>query len=243
MTGSGVAFVCPLAHAHGHRAQSRGYIGELELAHRDFDRAIVLAREHDDPETECATHANRALLQADVGDYEAALGTAALGLEFAERSANVIHILACTVPVAVAQAGNGRFADALAGAESNLATIREHRIGLFYEPVLLATIARCKLALGEPDAALAAAEEAVAITDDRGLATCALQAPIALAQVLIATEGAAAGERIERVLGRALRVARDSRARIFEPQAQRELAALARLRADIVTVSPGPAAR
>jgi class 3 adenylate cyclase/tetratricopeptide (TPR) repeat protein len=233
MTGSGLAFVCPLAHAYGDRGHCRGHMGELEQAYQDLDRAIELAREHDDPETESAAHASLALLQAEVGNNEAALGNATLGLEIAERSGNVIHIIACTVPAAVAQAGAGRFADALAGAEPSLATIREHRIGLYYEPVLLATIARSKLALGAPDAALAAAEEAVAITDARGLATCALRAPIALAQILIATEGAAAGDRIDAVLARAMRVARGSGARAFEPQIHRERAALARLSLNI----------
>jgi class 3 adenylate cyclase/tetratricopeptide (TPR) repeat protein len=216
MTGSGLAFVCPLAHAYGHRGQSRGYMGELELAHQDFDRAIELAREHDDAETVCASHANLALLQAEIGDYEAALRNAALGLEFAERSGNLIHTVACTVPAVVAKAGAGDFADALAGAESNLATIRELGIGLYYEPILLATIARSKLALGDPGSALAAAEEAVATTDARGLATCALSAPITLAHVLSATQGAGAGERIDAVLSRATGVARASGALAFD---------------------------
>ena len=52
----------------------------------------------------------------------------------------------------------------------------------------------------------------------RCLATCALQAPIALAQVLGATQGAAAAERIERLLARAMRVVDASGARAFEPQ-------------------------
>jgi class 3 adenylate cyclase/tetratricopeptide (TPR) repeat protein len=232
MAGSGLAFVCPLAHAFADRGKCIGYMGDLETARHDFDLALALAREHDDPETESANHANLALLEADIGNYEAALGNAALGLEIAERSGNVIHIIACTVPAAVAAAGAGRFADALAGAESSLASIREHRIGLYYEPVLLATIGRSKLALGEPDTARVAAEEAVAITNARDLATCALPAPIALAQVLMATEGAAAGDRIDTVLARAMRVAHESGARAFEPQIRRELAALARLRGD-----------
>lgn len=59
-------------------------------------------------------------------------------------------------------------------------------------------------------------------------------APIALAQVLIATQGAAAAERIETVLARATSVARESRARVVEPQIRRELAALALLRGDDV---------
>jgi hypothetical protein len=66
----------------------------------------------------------------------------------------------------------------------------------------------------------------------RGLATCALQAPIVLARILIVTHGAAAAERIEQVLAHAMRVIDASGARIFEPQVQRELAALARLRVE-----------
>jgi hypothetical protein len=98
--------------------------------------------------------------------------------------------------------------------------------------MLLASIAKARLGRGEPEAALAAAEEAIEILDARGLTACALTAPIALAQVLIATEGAAAGERIESVLARAMQVARESGALVYEPQVHRELATLARLRGD-----------
>ena len=216
--GAGMAFVCPLAHAYGHRAQARGYLGELEQAHEDFERAIELARDNGDAETVCASHANLALLEAEVGDYERALRNAARGLEFGEGSGNVVHVIACAVPIAVADAGEGRFAEALAGADSNLATIREHGIGLYYEPILLATIARSRLALGDPDGALTAAEEAVAIAKSRGLATVALSAPIALAEVLGATQGADAADRIDDVLARARGVARASGAVVFEAQ-------------------------
>ena len=235
-TGSGLAFACPLAHAYGDRGLCLGYMGESTLASRDFDRAIRLAREYDDPETESAAYASLALLEAHIGEIDAALGHAALGLAIAEPAGNAIHTIACSAPVAVAQAGAGRFADARARASADLATIRELEIGLYYEPLLLATIARSELALGRPDAALAAAEEAVAIMDARRLTTCALSAPITLAQILIATEGAAAGERIDTVLAGAMRVARKSRARCFEPQIRRERAALAHVRGDDVMV-------
>ena len=233
-TGAGLAFVCPLAHALGDCGQFRGYMGELATSRDDFARAIELAREHDDLETQSAAHANFALLLAEVGEFEAAIANAELGLAIAERTGNEIHMIACQTPAAVAAAGAGRFADALAQARAHLATIRERGIGRYYEPLLLATIARSQLALGEPGDALAAAEEAVAIMDGRGLTTCALAAPITLAHVLVATRGAAAGERIETVLARARRVARHSGARIFEPQIHRELASLAGLRGDDV---------
>jgi class 3 adenylate cyclase len=221
LTGSGSVFVCPLAHAYGHRGQCGGYMGELEQARDDFHRAIALAREHDDRETESASHANLAQLEADAGDYAAALRNAALGLEIIERSGNLVHIIACTVPAVAAKAGVGRFADALAEAESSLATIRKHGIGRYYEPTLLATIARSQLALGERDTALAAAEQAVATMDARGLATCALCAPITLAQVLIATQGSVAAARADAVLARAGSVARQSGAVLFESQIAR----------------------
>src|SRR5207302_6311211 len=95
---------------------------------------------------------------------------------------------------------------------------RQQAMGLYFEPMLLATMARCTLALGRPDQALAAAEEALDIMDGRGLTTCALLAPITLAEVLMASRGAAAAERVEAVLAHAAQTARHCHARIFEPQ-------------------------
>lgn len=233
--GTGLAFICPLAHAFGHRGMCLGYMGHVESARADFGRAIGLSREHDDRETESATYANFALLEAHIGEIDAALADAARGLAIAEPAGNAIHTIACSAPVAVAQAGAGHFADALTQAASILASIRELEIGLYYEPLLLAVIARCHLALGRPDDALTAAEEAAGVVDARGLTACALSAPITLAQVLIATNGAGAGARIDAVLARALRIARESRARVFEPPIHREFAALAQLRGDDAT--------
>jgi len=227
--GAGGAFVCPSAHAVGHRAQALGYMGDLEAARRDFDRAIELAREHNDPEVESYGYANRAILEALAGEPEAALHHAALGLEIGNRAGNAIAIVATSTGQAVAQAGSGRFEEGFRQAEANLATVRQQAMGRYYEPMLLATMARCDLALGRPEAALAAAEEAFDIMDRRGLTVCALPAPITLAEVLLATSGAPAAERIEAVLGYAAHTARQSEAHLFEPQIYRLLAAVARL--------------
>ena len=228
-TGAGLAFACPLAHAHGHRAQCLGHMGEVERAKGEFHRAVELAREHGDPETESDTHAKLAMLEADIGETEAAMRSASLGLAIAERMGNPIGVVSASTTNAAAEADAGRFESALGGAESNLATVRRLGTGLYFEPLLLATIARCKLALGMPGDALGAAEEAVATMDAHGLTTCALRAPIALAQVLSATQGAAAGARIDAVLARAMDVTKTSGARLFERQIQRERDALARL--------------
>lgn len=224
MTGSGLVFVCPGAFALAERGPFAGYMGEFEAARRDAARAIELAHEYGDLEAETTAQANLALLQAQVGQIEAATDNAARALLSAERTGHVIAVVNASTAAAVAEAGAGRFVESLARAESNLATIRQQGIGLFFEPLLLATIARSKLELGDPAGARDSAEEAVTIMDARGLTTCALAAPIALAQILIATEGAAA--RIDKVLTRASRVARESGARVFEILIDRELGRL-----------------
>ncbi len=200
--GSGLAFISPLGHAHGSLGLCLGYMGELEAAREHFERGAELTREHNDPANLSHNRGNLAMLEADAGDLDAAIALAAEGLAISERMDDAIGVIACSTAAASAQADSGRPAEALAVARSNLETIRRRQIGSYYEPMLLAMIARSQLALGEPEAALAAAEEGVEIMDARGLAACAMRAPITLAQVLRATQGEAAHERIEAVLSR-----------------------------------------
>ena len=209
-------------------------MGALDAARRDYDRGLELARGQNDPETESFCHSDLALIEAEAGEVDAAVGHAALAIAIAKQTDSALCVVLASTAGAVAEAEAGRFADARTQARAELATIRRQGFALYYEPLLLATIARSELALGRPREALAAAEEGVAIMNARGLTTCALPAPIALAQVLLAGEGAAAAERIDAVLARAMRVARDSGARIYELQIHRELVGLARLCGDEV---------
>ena len=222
-TGAGIAFACPYAHAYVHRALALGFMGNLDAAREASDDAVELARVHGDPEVESYCHANLALLEAITGRSEASLDLCARSLEIAERAGNAVAIIAASTPRAVAEADAGRFAAGLAGAEAILATVRRDRVGVYYEPVLLATIARCRLGLGEPGAALVAAEEAVAVMDARGLTACALHAPIVRARVLVATDGPA--DRVDAVLSRAAAVARAHDAGVYEPLIDRARAA------------------
>ena len=226
--GAGLTFVCPLAHAFAQRGQAFGYMGMLDRARRDYDRGLELARAQNDPESESFCHSDLALVEAEAGEVDAAIGHAALAIAIAKRTDSALCVVLASTAGAVAEAEAGRFAAARRQARSELQTIRRQGFALYYEPLLLATIARSELALGRPGQALAAAEEGVAIMNARGLTTCALPAPIALAQVLVASQGAAAAERIDAVLARATRVACDSGARIYEPQIHRARAALAR---------------
>jgi adenylate cyclase len=186
-----------------------------------------MAHEHQDAETASAAHAARALLEAELGDVAAAGASAALGLVIAERAGNAVHAIACAVPAAMADAAGGRTDVALASAERTLVAIRDRRIGLYYEPLLLGTMARCRLAHGDAAGALDAAEEAVAVAGTRGLTTCALSAPLTLAHVLLTLQGAGAQPRVEVLLGGAARIARTSGAHLFEPRIHLGRSALA----------------
>ena len=229
-TGAGLAFVCPLAHAFGHRGQCLGYMGELETARQDFDRAIELAREHDDPETESDTHANLALLEADVGEVEAALAAAAVSLAIAERMSNTIGIL---VADRARCRGGGRGTLRRRAGAGRVHPRDDPRAS--HRP---ATTSRCSSPRSHDASSRSASRRRArgrrggAPDHERAWphhrARC--RAPITLAHVLIATQGAAAGERVELILSRALQLARACGAHIFEPKINDELAALAGLR-------------
>jgi class 3 adenylate cyclase/tetratricopeptide (TPR) repeat protein len=240
--GLGLMVASPYAVLLAHRGLCVGYMGELERARGDFERAIEVARRDGDSETESYTHAFRSLVAASLGEFVPAVEDAQRTLELAKRAGNTLAIVCAQVALAAAQANGGHFAEALEWAAPALATIRERRLGLGFEAMLLSSIAKSRLGLGEQAAALAAAEEAVEIMEARGQTAIAVSAPITLAHVLTETEGAAARERIEAILGRAMEVARESGARIFEPQIHRELAALARLRGDEQAAEESPVA-
>jgi tetratricopeptide (TPR) repeat protein len=244
--GIGDVFGCPVAHVHQTRGLCRGFLGELEGARADFQRAVELAEEYGDPETLAATHANHALLLASIGEHRSALEVAARGNAVAEQAANLVHVIACSVPTAVAEAGLGRYEAALELADAGLASVRQRRLGLYFEPVLLATVARSMLGLGEPARAATAARRAVDIADARGLGTCALLAPITLAQVLMADPATADPAAVEGVLSRAMRLARATDARAMIPVIHQEQVAAARLWNDVTghaVTAPPPSSR
>jgi tetratricopeptide (TPR) repeat protein len=238
--GSGLMLRSPYSMVLWMRAMAVGYMGKLAESHREFERALEIAREHDDLESEGFALAARSLVRTESGDVDAAHGDADRALEIAERAGNTAAAVMAAGALSGAEAVAGRFAETLRTAEPALATIRDSGIQRMYEPMLLAAIARAKLGLGKHDVAVAAAAEAVEIMDARGLKVAAMPARIALAQVLIAVEGVAAAERIEAELAKASEVAREIGASIFEPQVQRELAALARLRGEDGMPQPEP---
>jgi hypothetical protein len=170
------------------------------------------------------------LLESILGDPGRAVAEGAEAVNLCRRTESPLWVAVSRVNLAWAHIAAGNPAEAGELAEPTLAEIREAGTGLHLEAGLLAGIARSKLATGDEQGALAAAEEGVAIMDDRRLTTTALRAPLALARVLVETEGPAASERIEDVVERAMKIVRESGATAFEPLLRAELSAVTRLR-------------
>src|SRR5439155_465400 len=127
------------------------------------NRGIALARDHEDPETESYIRARHSLLQSSAGEIESAFENAEAALALAESTGNTIAIALASAAFAFAQVIAGDFGTALERAEGTLTIIREAKTSLHVETVLLVAIAKARRGLGQADAALAAAEEAVEI--------------------------------------------------------------------------------
>jgi class 3 adenylate cyclase/tetratricopeptide (TPR) repeat protein len=232
--GAGLMFASPYAGCLWVRAACAGWMGRLDQARPDFNRAIELAREQGDLETETYALCARASLLTYILDLEPALRDGERSVELAERSGNATALAAAYIAVAVARVHSKDFNGAREIAERALQIARKRQLQLQAEPNILACLALARLGLGGAAEARAAAEEAIAVAEARvphGLAGAA--AWIALARVLTATEGADAREAIESALRRAKELSRSSESPTLEPQIHAELAALARLCGDM----------
>jgi hypothetical protein len=97
---------------------------------------------------------------------------------------------------------------------------------------MLADLAEAYLGCGNAAGARATAEEAVAVASRRGTRLGEGEAHLALARVLLRTEGAGSRKAIEAALARALSLVEETGARGLEPFVRVELAELARLTGD-----------
>jgi thioesterase domain-containing protein len=113
--------------------------------------------------------------------------------------------------------------------------MRDRRAGLVWEARVLAGLAQAYLGRGDAARALATAEEAVAVAQRQGARTFECDAQVALARVLLRSQGAKGKREIEAALARALSLVEETGARVHEPFIRVELAELARLTGDEAT--------
>ena len=207
-------------------------MGQLEEAGRALEHAAELARTLNDVEVMCWGSNNQSTLACLRGDARAALAHASRAFQIAESAGTAFNRVWARLVLGAAQVLDEQWKSAVETLEQSLAIAGEARTGVFYRASTLAELSRAFLGLGDGPRARAAAEEAVATAVHHGTRLYAIYAHLALAQVLLRTEGAAARDAIEDALGRAATLVEETGARGRLPFVHVERAELARLTGD-----------
>jgi class 3 adenylate cyclase/tetratricopeptide (TPR) repeat protein len=228
--GAGLLFGDAYAFCLEQRGLVTAFMGNVERGLRDIDRAIELARAHNDPEVEAYVRDLRIMVGALIGDFEDADRHAERIAELSEKLGTTTTLVLRAVTLA--RLARGEFGDAEEEAARALELVRERQVRLDAVPLFLTWLSQARLGLGKLEDALSDAEQAAAIARERGLRILEIFAQLALSRALREKGGSAAHERGEAAASRALQLATATGARATEPQIHAELAGLARLRGD-----------
>jgi adenylate cyclase len=227
--GAGVVVGCPYAFCVMAKGVASGNLGDLVEGRRLVAQGMTLAREQRDLELVGWGYWWSTWQSHFLGEADAALAHAGQAIEIAERIGDAYSRAWAWCWLGLAERGRGEWQRAVEALERSASLSRSRRTAVEAEALRLALLAECHAALGELEQARAFAAEAVEVARVQGHAIWAAYANIALARVLLCC-----GEldEVEPALDRALRQARRSRTRIFEPAIHVERGALARAAGD-----------
>jgi class 3 adenylate cyclase/tetratricopeptide (TPR) repeat protein len=207
------------------------WAGRIGDAERGAARAIELAREHRHLLARGIAHACRVYVCEISGDAASARAHGREAAEISERFANEPGRTLASAGLGLAHVLEERWAEALDAVYRRLGELKA-RGNRFWEPCLLAALARARLGLGDQAGARQAAEEAVQLGRDLGARLWEFPAQLALVRVLRETEGVQAASAIERILSETLAFVDESGAKGWKPFVLREQAELARMLGD-----------
>jgi class 3 adenylate cyclase/tetratricopeptide (TPR) repeat protein len=213
------------------RSAALAWAGRIGEAERDATRAIELAREDRQLFARAAAHAFRVYACDISGDAPSARAHGRAAADLSERLGNEpLRTIACA-SLGLAHVLDERWAEALEAVNRRLGLLKE--LGShWWEPCLLAIVARARLGLGDRAGAREAAEEAIGLGRDLGPRLWEFSAQLVLVRVLGETEGVQAAGAIERTLSETLAFADESGAKGWKPFVLLEQARLARLLGD-----------
>jgi adenylate cyclase len=203
--------------------------GRHDEAERALDRAIELAAERGDIVARGVAHGFFAALERWRGTPQSAVAQARQSLEVAEQVASPTGLRQACYQLGHAHYANGQLEEARAALERGLATGR----GRYFAAALLSSLAETCAGLGDHGRARETAMEAIAVARATGQPEIAAQ--LALARALRSAEGLASEQGISSALDRALELAEETGARVYQPRVHEERAELARLRGDDAT--------
>ena len=225
------------------RARLRAYLGCLDDARVLVREGIRRARSRGPSEALIWNLAATAEISDCSGDSAASpLGQEARryaleAVDLAERIGSHFSRVFAYWRLGLAQVRHSDWRAAAEALEGALALARQYRTGLQNESTILADLSRAYLGQEEVVRARAAAEQAIERAGAQGARYFECLGWLALARALRAEQSAAAGDEIERCLGRALDLVNETEARAVEPQIIEERARLAQLRGDDATAT------
>jgi tetratricopeptide (TPR) repeat protein len=185
--GNGIVLGCPYAWAMMGKGIVRRECAEYDAAEQLFEKAMRIAAEQGDPETESWTRGNLAMLLAVRGDLDPALGLALRNYELTERLGDVFSRVWALINLGIVRLARGEAEDALEALERGDRLYREAMSkGGEAEAWREALIAEALVSVGRVPEALERAERGAAIARERGVLWTLPRALRTLAQVRVA---------------------------------------------------------
>ncbi len=219
------------------RAGLLGAMGRLGESRRALEHALRVARDSGIPENLGWTLGNLGIHAEYTGEVVFdGLGDAKAGvheaLRIAEELGSAFSRAAAYANVGGAHLIAGEYEEAERFFADALDLTRTRRIALEHEAATLARLARAQVGSGKARVARATAEESVTLARERGQRLWELLAQVALAEALVADQGAKTRTAVEQALQRAAALVEETGGRVFEPQIAEARARLAKASGD-----------
>ncbi len=203
LLGKALVGFSPRAAALTVRVQGCTYLGRLEEATSQSKEAERVCEELGELEVLTWLHCFQAALAHTLGVPEFSLETGLRSLAIAEQLDNEASRGCAYLSVGVAHLMRGELAAAREAFRASAACSREHWTQDASLPRVLALLAEAELALGDRAEALAAVREGIEVGQAGGARYFEAEVQIALARVLMATDGEIPRTEIEAALDRA----------------------------------------
>jgi class 3 adenylate cyclase/tetratricopeptide (TPR) repeat protein len=206
------------------RAGATASTGKLDEATRQMEHALRVARDSGFPENLGWTLGNLAIQAEYTGKLilSEALGdarTAALeALRIAEELGSGFSLGSAYSNLASVHFAAGEFEEAESFSRQALELARSRRLGLEFEALALARVARSQARIGKTAEALESAQEAIALASERGQAQWELLGQLGLGEALAEAQGSRGRKAAEEALESARRLMEQTGARVYEPQ-------------------------
>jgi tetratricopeptide (TPR) repeat protein len=225
--GNGIVIGCPYAWAIMGKGLMRRERAEYDAAEELFQKALRIAAEQGDPETESWTRGNLAMLLAVREDLDPALGLALRNYELTERLGDVFSRVWALVNLGIVRLARGEAEDALEALEHADRLYREAMgKGGEAEAWREALIAEALVGVGRVPEAIERAEQGVKIARERGILWTLPRALRTLAEARLAAgapdwaEPLDEAEKLARADGRLMELQGIERVRNWVPAAR-----------------------